>query len=268
MKLVTTGSPRRRDRAATCLPVRSGAPPTPAISTGDLARASVSRNLIDTGAQSVLIHRHGRFGQHLGARHSDHVARDFDVHRLRVAQAACQHAGNVGWRARRVVQLHLVAGDFLEDLKLAVQRLGLWCSSRPERDSPLPGPPDSTTSGDFSANAAATEINHVQRTGTVSDGGHAQTAVDAPRSICRKNHAGFVRHRVERQDFGFFDDAEVGQGKVAGMPKICRAPCLLSACSSCSVRFMGELLGKVRGLSWAGLGRGIQLVARNFACFG
>jgi hypothetical protein len=29
--------------------------------------------------------------------------------------------------------------------------LAWWCSNRPERDSPLPGPPESTTSGDFSA---------------------------------------------------------------------------------------------------------------------
>ncbi|WP_413913881.1 hypothetical protein [Candidatus Skiveiella danica] len=36
--------------------------------------------------------------------------------------------------------------------------LAWWCSNSPERDSPLPGPPESTTRGDFSAKAAAIEL--------------------------------------------------------------------------------------------------------------
>jgi hypothetical protein len=62
-------------------------------------------------------------------------------------------------------------------------------------------------------------IDHVQRARAVGDGRHAQAAVDARRGVGREAHAGLVRQRVQRQDLRLFDDAEVGQGEVAGNAK-------------------------------------------------
>ena len=178
-----------------------------------------TQNFIDTGVERFVIDGRFGFAHDRCAGQGDHVARQFDIDRLRMAQAVGEHARDVGRRARHVVELHLIAGDLLEHLELRIKRLGLMVQQQARARLALAWPAGDDDHRRLLGKGRGHRVDHVQRPGAVGHRRHAQTHIHARRGVGGKADAGLVRERVERQDLRLLDDAEIRQRKVAGNAK-------------------------------------------------
>ena len=177
------------------------------------------QDFVDAGIKRILIAGQSHLSLDCGTGLRHHVARNFDVNRLRATHAVGQRARDVGGSPLRIVQAHLVAGDFLEDLELRVQRLGLMVQQQSGACLTLARSARQHHQRRLLGEGCCNCVDHVQGTGTIGDRRHAQCAVDARRCVRRKPNRRLVREGVQRQNPGLFNDPEIGQGEVTGYAK-------------------------------------------------
>ena len=156
-------------------------------------------DFIDTGIKCIFVDGRLGFTSDGRARLGDHVARDFDIDRLGMAQAACQGACDVRRGAGCVVELDLLAGDFLEHLELRIECSGLMVQEQPGARFALARPAGENDQRRFFGIRRGNGVDHVQRAGAIGDGGDAQPHVGTRRSIGSKADGRFVRQGIERQ---------------------------------------------------------------------
>ena len=158
MKLVTIGRPRRPDRRATFSSSPKRRTSTPAISTGERAWRRQAR-MSATQASSASPSTGGSGARVTGAQGCATMSRGISMYtgcewRRQLASTREMSAGARAASSRRTWSQ--VISRNIWNCESSV--LAWWCKSSPECDSPLPGPPESTTTGDFSAYAAATAL--------------------------------------------------------------------------------------------------------------
>ena len=151
MKLVTTGMPSRRESSATLSSRPKRRTSIPAISTG--ARAARRRPRISsTQAASASASTARGASRSTGAHGRATMSRGISMYtgsELRT-QLPSTRAMSAGARAASSSRTwSQVISWKMRNCESSV--LAWWCSSSPDCDSPSPGPPERTTSGDFSA---------------------------------------------------------------------------------------------------------------------
>ena len=166
-------------------------------------------------AGGPAVDRRGRVGGHLADLRVDHVARQLEVDRARLAARLAQHARDLARRARRVVEHGLGAGHFAHDQELAVQALDLVV--QPEAHAPFgrAGSARDHRHGRLLGVGGGDRVDHVERTRAVGDRGDAERAAVARRGVGGEADRRLVAERVQRQDARALDFAEERQREVA-----------------------------------------------------
>ena len=216
MRLVTTGMPRRRARAATPDSSPKRRTSTSTISTGE--RAADRRARISSAQAASASRSTGARGLGKGrrARRSHLVARQLEVHGLRVAPRRGQHARDAGARGGRVVEARLVARHLAEHLELGVERLGLVVQQQPRAALVGAGRARDHDHRRLLREGRGDRVHEVEGPGAVGDGGHRGRAAHARRRVRGEAHRRLVGQRVEGQPPVRDDRVEERQREVAG----------------------------------------------------
>ena len=166
--------------------------------------------------ERVRVDRCWRFAHDRRAGHQRHVARHLDVNRPRFAQAAREHARDVGRRARGVVESRLVAGNLAVNLQLRVEAFRLVMQQQSARRFAAPRSARDHHQRRFFGVRAGNRVDHIERTRAIGDGCHAGRARNARRRIGREADGGLVAQRVQGQNRGLLDHLEKRQYEIAG----------------------------------------------------
>ena len=130
------------------------------------------QDFIGTCVQRLIIdHRLTQRDDRL-ARLGHHVARQLDIHRARLTQATGQYARNLGRGGTCIRQAGLVAGNFLVDGELRIERLRLVMQQQAGTRFALARRAGDDHHGRLLRVGAGHRVDHVERTRAVSHGSH------------------------------------------------------------------------------------------------